>query len=266
MCVITLTTDFGTGDFEVGVLKGVIWKIAPQVKIADLSHEIGPQNVLEGALLLGRCTPFFPEGSLHVVVVDPGVGTKRRVIVARFGPQYFVGPDNGLVTLMLERAEQNGWPVKIVSADQTKYWLPEISNVFHGRDIFSPLAAHIANGVLLSQIGTPIDNPVRLEIPQPQRIESGWKAQVMNIDHFGNLSTNLRREHLTGMGDLIVQIKDVTIRGLSQTFGEQPSGSLVALINSEGFLEIAEVNGSAARHLNAVTHDLVEVLPIKRDA
>ncbi|MFC2053876.1 S-adenosyl-l-methionine hydroxide adenosyltransferase family protein [Chloroflexota bacterium] len=266
MCVISLTTDFGTGDFEVGVLKGVIWKIAPQVKIADLSHEIGPQNVMEGALLLGRCTPFFPEGSLHVVVVDPGVGTKRRVIVARCGPQYFVGPDNGLVTLMLERAEQNGWPVKIITADQNKYWLPEISNVFHGRDIFSPLAAHLSNGVPLSQIGTPIDNPVRLEIPQPQRLESGWKAQVMNIDHFGNLSTNLRTEHLSGMGDLIVQVKEVTISGLSQTFGEQPSGSLVALINSEGFLEIAEVNGSAARRINAVTYDLVEVLPIERDA
>jgi S-adenosylmethionine hydrolase len=266
MRVISLTTDFGTGDFEVGVLKGVIWKIAPQVKIADLSHEIGPQNVLEGAFLLGRCTPFFPDGSLHVVVVDPGVGTKRRVIAGRCGPQYFVGPDNGLVTLMLERAEQNGWPVKIVSADQPKYWLSEISNVFHGRDIFSPLAAHVANGVPLSQIGTLIDNPVRLEIPQPQRFESGWKAQVMNIDHFGNLSTNLRTEHLTGMGDLNVQIKDVTIRGLSTTFGKQPSGSLVALINSEGFLEIAEVNGSAASHINAVTHDQVEVLPIKRDA
>jgi len=260
MAVISLTTDFGTGDFEVGVLKGVIWKIAPQVKITDLSHEIGPQNVLEGALLLGRCTPYFPEDSLHVVVVDPGVGTKRRVITARCGPQYFVGPDNGLVTLMLERAEQNGWPVKIVSADQPKFWLPNISNVFHGRDIFSPLAAHIANGVPLSQIGTPIDDPVRLEIPQPQRTESGWKAQVMNTDHFGNLATNLRVEHLDGMDDLIVRIKDVTIRGLSQTFGEQPSGSLVALINSEGFLEIAEVNGSAAHHLNAITHDLVEVL------
>ena len=261
MRVISLTTDFGSGDFEVGVLKGVIWKIAPQVKIADLSHEIGPQNVLEGTLLLGRCTPFFPEGSIHVVVVDPGVGTKRRVIAARCGPQYFVGPDNGSVTLMLERAEINGWPVKIVSADQPKYWLSEVSNVFHGRDIFSPLAAHLANGVTLSQIGTPIDNPVRLEVPQPQPLESGWKAQVMNIDHFGNLSTNLRAEHLAGMGDLIVQIKDVTIRGLSQTFGEQAAGSLVALINSEGFLEIAEVNGSAARRLSTIPHDMVEVLP-----
>ena len=266
MRVISLTTDFGTGDFEVGVLKGVIWKIAPQVKIADLSHEISPHNVLDGALLLGRCTPYFPEDSIHVVVVDPGVGTKRRVIVARCGPQWFVGPDNGLATLMLERAEQNGWPVEVVSADQPRYWLPVVSNVFHGRDIFSPLAAHLAMGVTLAEIGTPIDNPDRLEIPQPQRSGSGWHAQVMNIDHFGNLATNLRSEHLIGMEKIIVQIGEVVIQGLSQTFGERPSGSLVALINSEGFLEIAEVNGSAARHLNAVTKDPVEVLPIKRDA
>ncbi len=261
MSVISITTDFGSDDFEVGVLKGVIWKIAPQVKIADLSHEISPQSVLEGALLLGRCTPFFPEGSIHVVVVDPGVGTNRRVIAARCGAQYFVGPDNGLATLMLERAEQNGEPVKIICADQPKYWLPEISNVFHGRDIFSPLAAHIANGVPISQIGTPLDNPVRLDIPRPQWVGSSLKGQVMNIDHFGNLSTNLTSEHLTGMGDLIVEIKDASIRGLSQTFGEQGFGSLVALINSEGFLEIAKVNGNAARHLNATINDLVEVRP-----
>jgi S-adenosylmethionine hydrolase len=266
MRVITLTTDFGTGDFESGVLKGVIWKIAPQVKIIDLSHAVSPQNVLEGALLLGRCTPYFPEGSIHVVVVDPGVGTGRRVMAARFGPQWFVGPDNGVATLMLERAEQNDWPVEIASADRPQYWLPVVSDVFHGRDIFSPVAAHLANGISLMDIGTRLNDPVRLDIPQPRRVGLGWHAQVMNVDHFGNLATNLRPEDLSDMGEVIIQIGEVVIRGLSQTFGQRPPGALVALINSEGFLEVAVVNGSAARRLKAVTGDTVVVLPIDRYA
>ncbi len=262
MRVITLTTDFGCGDFEIGTLKGVIWKIAPHVKIADLSHEIHPQNVLEGALLLGRCTPYFPKGSIHVAVIDPGVGTERQVIAARCGTQWFVGPDNGLLTLMLERAGQQKLPVEVVRVDQPKYWLPVISNVFHGRDIFAPVAAHLANGVTLSEIGTTIDHPLRLEIPQPKQYGKGWEAQVMNVDHFGNLATNLSLEHLIGLGEPAIRVGEVLIHGLSQTFGDRPPGSLVALINSEGYLEIARVNGSAARHLNVVTGDRVEVLPI----
>ncbi|MCK4726244.1 MAG: SAM-dependent chlorinase/fluorinase [Anaerolineales bacterium] len=260
MKIVSLLTDFGLRDGYVGVMKGVIWRIAPEIQIADISHNISPQNVMEGAIAWGRTVPYFPDGSVHIGVIDPGVGTQRRPIAARLGRHYFVLPDNGLISIILNSAEKKDQPIEFVHLDNPKYWLSEISNVFHGRDIFSPVGAHLAGGIQLKELGSPIDDPVRLEIPQPQRTESGWKAQVMNIDHFGNLSTNLRAEHLAGMGDLIVQIKDVTIRGLSQTFGEQPSGSLVALINSEGFLEIAEVNGSAARQLNAITHDRVEVL------
>ena len=148
MAIITLMTDFGMKDGNVGVMKGVIWGICPQAQISDLSHMIGAQNVREASLILSRSAPYFPKGTVHVVVVDPGVGTARRPMTAQIGDWFYVGPDNGTITLLLERAKKEGWPCKFVQLDQTKYWLPNVSYVFHGRDIFSPVAAHLANGVL----------------------------------------------------------------------------------------------------------------------
>jgi hypothetical protein len=244
-------------------LKGVIWKIAPEAHIADLSHDIPPQDVLAGALLLERCTPYFPEGSIHVVVVDPGVGTQRRPIAAQLGDQWFVGPDNGVFTLMLRRAEALEMPVRIVHTDKPKYWLPQVSNIFHGRDIFSPVGGHLAAGVPLKALGEPIDDPIRLEIPEPERSETGWRAEINHIDHFGNLSTRLQVTHLEGLGKMVVRLKGREIHGLVKTFGERPTGTLVALINSNGFLDISIVNGSAAAELGAHAGDLVEVRPLE---
>ncbi len=147
MTVITLLTDFGLRDGYSGVMKGVIWKIAPQVQIADISHTIKPQNIFQGALALARTAPFFPSGTIHVAVVDPGVGTQRRPIGLRLGEYYFVGPDNGLFTLVIEHAESLGVVIQVFHLNQTTYWLPEVSRVFHGRDIFSPVAAHLARGI-----------------------------------------------------------------------------------------------------------------------
>ena len=154
MRVITLTTDFGLRDGYAGVLKGVIWKIAPEVKIADISHLISPQNVMEGALTLGRAAAYFPEGTIHVGVVDPGVGTSRRAIAARLGLQYFVGPDNGLFTVLLEQAEGKQEKIEVFHLNRPEFWLSSISNVFHGRDIFAPTAAHLGQGVRLESMGT----------------------------------------------------------------------------------------------------------------
>jgi S-adenosylmethionine hydrolase len=196
MTVITLTTDFGSGDHEAGVLKGVIWKIAPTVHIADLSHDIPPHDIQEAALLLWRAVPFFPDGTIHVAVIDPGVGTSRRGIVAQLGSQYFVGPDNGLFSFLLTRAEENTQPAWFVELDRPEYWLTEVSNVFHGRDVFAPVAAYLANGISITSVGTSINDPVRLEIPRPTLIPGGWLGQVIHIDHFGNLSTNLNASYL----------------------------------------------------------------------
>jgi S-adenosylmethionine hydrolase len=259
MNVITLTTDFGSGDHEAGVLKGVIWKIAPDVHIADLSHDIPPHDILAGALLLSRCVPYFPVGTIHVGVIDPGVGTERRGLAMRLGSQFFVGPDNGLFTLVLEYAEAHSWPIECVCLDQPQYWLPDVKNIFHGRDVFSPVAAHIANGIPITALGTPVSDPIQLPIPQPQRTIDGWQAQIIHIDHFGNLATNLREDVFSSRKDVVFLIKDVKIRGLVNAFGDRQPGELVALFDSSGYLAISVVNGSAAQRLGCKPGDLVEI-------
>ena len=194
---LTLTTDFGLKDGTVGILKGVIWSICPQARIADISHTIRPQDILEAAFVLARATPYFPANTIHVFVVDPGVGTARRPMAARIGEAYYVGPDNGALTLLLERAEGAGQACEFVHLTRPAYWLPEVSRVFHGRDIFAPCAAHLARGVALSELGEPFSDPVRLPIPKAQPTRQGWLGQVLYVDWFGNLVVNLRSEHLT---------------------------------------------------------------------
>jgi len=259
LAVISLTTDFGSGDHEAGVLQGVIWSIASGAHIVDLTHEIPPQSILEAALLLWRVSPYFPDGAIHVAVVDPGVGTARRALAGQFGTQYFVGPDNGLISLILKRAEDNNEPVSIVQLDQRKFWLSEVSNVFHGRDIFAPVAGYLAAGTPLNKLGTPIHDPVRIELPTPKLIEGGWEGQVIHIDHFGNLATNLDINHLKRSKEVVIEIKGVEIDGVVSTFGDRPVGSLIALLDSSGSLAISVVNGSAALNLHAAVGDKFEV-------
>ncbi|MDD5371493.1 MAG: SAM-dependent chlorinase/fluorinase [Anaerolineaceae bacterium] len=258
--VITLTTDFGAGDDEAGVLKGVIWKICPEANIADLSHAVTRHNILEGALLLGRTARYFPPGTVHVAVVDPGVGTARRGLACRLGAQFFVGPDNGLFSLLLEQAEQSTDPIEVVELDQPRFWLPEVTHVFHGRDVFAPVGAHLACGTPISMVGSPIADPVRIHIPEPQPVESGWQAQVLYVDSFGNLGTNLPAGHLAGRSDWRVRISGREIDGLVQAFGDRPAGELIALIDSSNYLSISVVNGDAAAWLPAQPGDKFEVV------
>ncbi len=262
MSIITLLTDFGLKDGYPGVMKGVIYQIAPSVQIVDITHSIAPQNILEGSLVLSRSYPYFPAGTIHVAVVDPGVGTHRRPIAARLGAHTFVCPDNGLLTLALADAQQAGLEIEIVHLNQPRYWLPQVSNVFHGRDIFAPVAAHLAAGIPLRDMGERIHDPICISIPTPQRIAGGWRAQVIGIDHFGNLSVNLHPHHLQNMGEIQVSIAGATIRGLSRTFGDASPGDLVALIDSDNRLSIGVVNGSAAERLKAQVGTPVEVISI----
>lgn len=261
MTIITLTTDFGWRDGNVGVMKGVILGIAPQARLVDLSHTIAAQDIWEGAFSLGRSAPYFPPGTIHIAVVDPGVGTSRRPIAARLVEQFFVGPDNGLCTGLLRWAEKLGQSVETYHLDQPKYWLPEVSHVFHGRDIFAPVAAHLAKGVPLSALGSLIHDPVRLPWPEPQRQGAGWRGQVVHIDHFGNLITDICQEHLSGLGEVSVRCCGVEIHGLVRAFGERPAGELVALFGSTGQLILSVVNGDAASRLQATRGAAVEVQP-----
>lgn len=276
MTIVTLTTDFGIKDGNVGVMKGVILGIAPQAHLVDLSHMITPQRISEAALILARSVPYFPARSVHVVVVDPGVGTQRRPAAACLGDQFYVGPDNGTVTLWLAQAERDGLPIEFVHLDQPAYWLRDISHVFHGRDIFAPVAAHLANGAALRDLGTPFTDPVRLALAPPVRIPGGLRGEVLHADHFGNLSTNIRIEHLQALlaeDDLpqlsavvdnlrarietvlkererfLVRIGSLELRGLARTFGDLPPGADMALIGSTGNLILSIVNGNfAERH------------------
>jgi len=258
--VISLMTDFGLKDGNVGVMKGVIYGIVPEVQIVDLSHLIQPQNIVEAALILSRSANYFPSGAVHVIVVDPGVGTQRRPLAARLGENFYVAPDNGVLTLVLENAEGQGGPVEVVCLDRPEYWLTQVSHVFHGRDIFAPAAAYLAKGISLCDLGTPITDAVRLDFPEPLHQSWGWSAEVIHIDHFGNISTSLQRKHLDEQEPSMVKLCGAEITGWVHTFGDKPPGSLVALYGSTDYLIICEVNGNAASRLEAKIGDPVEVL------
>ncbi len=245
-------------------MKGVIWRILPGVPIADLSHDIGPQNIRQAALVLERTAHFFPAGTVHVVVVDPGVGTERRPIAARFGEQFFVGPDNGVCTPLLERAEQEDGPIEIVHLDKPEYWLDEVSDIFHGRDIFAPCGGHLAAGVELAELGTPITEVVRYHVPRPVFEDDVLRGEVMHIDHFGNLIANIHRDDLEPLRPVNVRLGQVEIEGLVRAFGEREPGSLLALYSPHYYLMIAVTNGNAATRLGAQVGDVVKVVPRRK--
>lgn len=258
MSVLSLLTDFGTQDGFVGVMKGIIWSICPEVKIADISHQIQPQNVMQAALTLFRVAPFFGDGTVHVAVVDPGVGTRRRAIVAQLGMQFCVAPDNGLLTLLIQDAEEKHLPTKFVELNNPDYWLNRVSSTFHGRDIFAPVGAHLAADVPIEKLGTPIDDPLLLDFPKATKIDSGWETHITAIDVFGNLRTDLRADKIKS--EAHIYILGEKIDGVVKSYGHRKIGELVALVDSEGYLEIAIVNGNAAKKLEAKIGDLVEVI------
>jgi len=261
MTVVSISTDFGLQDGNTGVMKGVIYGICPEARIVDLTHLIGPQDVRQIAYVLARQVFYFPQDSVHVVVVDPGVGTSRRPIAVRAGSQLFVGPDNGFLTLIYERAEQEGWPLQVVHTNRREYWLPAVSDIFHGRDIFSPVGAHLAAGVPLEELGDVITDPVRLELPRPQREGDTVRGEIVRVDHFGNMISNIPMEMLSSMECASVSIRGRKLDRIWRTFGEQPAGTLMALPCSTGYLMISVNLGSAGTALSGARGDEVLVSP-----
>lgn len=259
MTTLSLTTDFGNLNGFVGTMKGVIWGIAPDVNIADISHEIPAQDIRTGSIALWRASKYFPVGSVHVAVIDPGVGTKRRAIAAKLGDQFFVMPDNGLITPMLEDAEETGLEVRIVHLDKPEYWLPRVYTTFHGRDIFAPVGAHLAAGVPLEMLGTVINDPVRMPLPKPVRTDDGIEGSIVVIDVFGNCSTNIRVSEVADLESVTLAIAGQVIHGVLPSYGHAKIGELVAVTDSEGFIEIAVVNGSAAKTYGIKLDDAVRV-------
>ena len=259
-CVITLTTDFGMEDGNVGVMKGVIYGINPDVRLVDLSHDIAPQNIAAAAYVLRRAYTYFPQGTIHVVVVDPGVGSERLAIAVQSSQAFFVAPDNGVLTYVLRELREKGEKVRIINLINPTYWLPEVSNVFHGRDIFAPVAAHLSLGVGIDLLGEEIGDVVMIAPLLLERGPGKIKGQLAHIDHFGNLLTNIPESDMLSLGDgIMIRVAEGEIRGLSKTFAQGQDGNLIAYIDSSGHLAIAVVNGSAQQLLKCHVADSIEV-------
>jgi S-adenosylmethionine hydrolase len=256
--VITLLTDFGTRDAYVGAMKGVILGIAADATIVDIAHDLPPQDVHEAAWLLRTSFAYFPPGTVHVAVVDPGVGTERRAIAARAGGMMFVGPDNGVLSWALTAAGD----ARAVEISNRAYMRDHVSDTFHGRDVFAPAAAHLANGVPLDSLGPPVADPMMLSWPAPRMFDDRIECEVAHVDRFGNLITSLDRQTLDAWrrdAPVWIEIAGETIDSLARTYGAAPPGALVALFDSSDHLEIAVCDGSAASRLHAARGETVVV-------
>jgi len=253
MPIITLLTDFGAQDYFVGALKGAILSINPDASIVDITHEIPPRDIRAAAFNLLAVYKDFPAGTVHVAVVDPGVGSIRRGIIAKCAGRFFVGPDNGLFSWIREREED----FHAVHLTNEKFFRHPISHTFHGRDIFAPVAAALSNGVDFKEFGPSIDDVIQLESLEPRPIDGGLEATIIQIDRFGNCITSLTREHFAAGAMLVVNGREVSARRefFADRRGEE--SDLFCLFGSAGFLEIAAENTSAAQILNARRGDLV---------
>ncbi len=258
--IITLTTDFGHEDMFVGVMKGVIAGVNPSARVTDLTHSIPPFDVVQAAFRLRQAYPYFPKGTVHVAVVDPGVGGERRIVAMESGGHLFLAPDNGTLAVV----EEESGRAELVSVTATRFFLPEVSATFHGRDIFAPVAAHLAAGTPLSALGPAISALEPLKFPRPSFNPDGsLEGAVLWADHFGNLATNisvaLLSEHFLDRA-VRVEIAGKRIERIRRTYSEAAAGELLAMIGSFGMLEIAVRQGDAARTLGAGPGTPVRVL------
>jgi len=242
--LITLTTDFGTCDWFVGTMKGVILGLQPRATVVDLTHEIPAGDVRAGAFALMAGCQFFPKGTVHVAVVDPGVGSARRAIAVQTENNFFVGPDNGVLSFALAREKIEA----IRQLTNKKFFLKDVSHTFHGRDVFAPVAAHLSRGVPIQKLGPKVKNFVRFESSEPLRSHSIIKGEVVYIDRFGNAITNIPNETLSG-GGWEVFIKAKRICGIESFYQSVKIGQALAMPGSSGFLEVAVNGGSAVRKL-----------------
>ncbi|HEU0252672.1 MAG TPA: SAM-dependent chlorinase/fluorinase [Pyrinomonadaceae bacterium] len=259
--VITLLTDFGTADYFVGAVKGAILSVNPHAVIADITHEIPPQDIEAGAFTLLAAYPTFPAGTIHVAVVDPGVGSARRAIIVEAGKQFFVGPDNGIFSYIYDREPSQ----KIFHVTAEKYFRRPTSSTFHGRDVFAPVAAALSKGIKPEALGSPISDEVRLRDSLTPGVARNGDVQgrIIHIDRFGNCITNLTRESLGERSVLVVNGKRITtFREFYDGAGKAP----FAIWGSAGFLEISVNGGSAATALKVERGEAVLLAQRRKDA
>lgn len=255
MKIITLTTDFGNDDPFDGVMKGVILNIRPDAQIVDLTHNIAPQDIYQANFLLSECYQYFPKSTIHVCVVDPGVGSQRKPILIETKNCFFIGPDNGLFTSILEKEEI----VSVIELTEKKYWLPKISQTFHGRDIFAPVAAHLANGIELKSFGNKINEKdlIRLKLNKAVKTENGFNGIVQYIDHFGNLISNIPNDSVNGK--ILGNIKSYDFGGLVQSFADADKNTLTAIKGSSGYIELFVFKDNAQKYTDAKVCDEIKI-------
>ncbi len=246
--VITLTTDFGLSDHFVGVMKGVIARICPSAHVIDISHGVRPYDIIDGAFTLVQAYRYFPKKAIHVVVVDPGVGSARRPLLAEMAGQFFIAPDNGVLSMVMAR--ETSVRVRHITAE--KYFLHPVSRTFHGRDVFSPVAAHLAAGVTPARFGKRVDDFIRALFDKP--VETGkraWRGTILKSDHFGNLATNFHIDEFPSIRThaFALQVGAASIKRLALTFSECAPGELFVVVGSSGYIEIAAAEASAAQTL-----------------
>jgi len=254
--IITLTTDFGLSDPFVGIMKGVILGIAPDAQLVDITHGVRSYDILEAAFIIDSAYRYFPEGTVHIVVADPGVGSGRRPIVAAVNGHTFVAPDNGVLSLVLD-ADTGGLNPATFHITNDRLFLSSISQTFHGRDIFAPVGAHLARGARIDSVGPPIFDFARKPLPKPRTEAGKLIGTVLRVDKFGNIITNLLRQHLGA--DFILRVDGFSITCLCSNFSEAEPGKLCALEGSTGFIELALNQGSAADRLNVGPGAEIEV-------
>jgi hypothetical protein len=255
--IITLTTDFGLRDPYIAEMKAVILTICPNARIVDITHVIEKFNIRMGAFVLASAAPYFPEGTIHVVVVDPGVGTERKPILVKAENAYFVGPDNGVMAL----AANNQRVKDVYEISNPKLTLPKVSSTFHGRDIFAPTAAHLANGTPPAEFGSKIKKLITPEFARVIKKRNALTGEVIHVDDFGNIITNFRRQELELLNAeeaIGIRFKKTRLElKLGRAYGETDKLKPLAIIGSHGFLEIAVNQGSAAETLQMKSGDKI---------
>ena len=257
--IITLTTDFGHEGYYLGAMRGVLLKECPHANLVDITHSISPFSAIEGSFILDQAARMFPERSVHLAVVDPGVGGLRKPIFLQSGGHWFVGPDNGLFTPFFEGAEA----IYRIKNDTLP---PSKSNTFDGRDIFAPVAGRLAAGADPTSLGEPTTQVARLHIPRPRKEPDNLQGKVLFHDHFGNLITNIKKRDLEEFGGKVeVWVGTSRLRRLARTYDDAALGSVIALIGSSGHLEIAVCQGNAAAHLGAGKGERVRVVHVKEN-
>ena len=246
--IITLTTDFGLGSPYVAIMRGVILSINPAANVVDLSHGIPAQDIRQGAIALEDAAPWFPPGTIHVAVVDPGVGSERQIVYAEIGDQRYIAPDNGL----LGRLALRTMPTRIIAVREAEHWLPHVSATFHGRDIMAPVAARLSLGLAPERLGPPIDRLVQLTWKEALVLPGKIQGSVLSVDSFGNLITDITEAMLASAPrDESVRIvcDEHETLGIFRAYSDQPACTLIALVGSSGRLELAIVDDSAAAML-----------------